>query len=104
MLDPNDTSFLKQSYLDFKTGFDETQLIQFSKLNNDFHRFEFINNMHIIFPVIHIIDNGKNKNEANLLKEKGNNAFQAANYEMALKLYTQSLLKSPKDEGKTYFN
>ncbi|XP_014292302.1 SET and MYND domain-containing protein 4 [Halyomorpha halys] len=98
MLESNDTAYLKQFYLDFIKEFNENQLTQFSKLKDSFQRFDYVNGLPVIFPKINKINNGKNKDEAKILKDKGNNAFQTANYGLALKLYTKSLMKSPINE------
>lgn len=102
MLDSNDTAYLKQCYLNFKNGLNDNQLTQFSKLKNDFQRFDYINGLPVIFPTINITNNGKDKHEAKILKDKGNKAFQTANYDLALKFYTKSLMKSPINEGKCF--
>ncbi|CAH1402398.1 unnamed protein product [Nezara viridula] len=98
MLESNDTAYLKQCYLNFKKGLNDNQLTHFSKLKNDFQRFDYINGLQVIFPMINKTSNGKDKNEAKIIKNNGNNAFQTANYDLALKLYTKSLMKSPIDE------
>lgn len=97
------SSFIKQWLEVFTKNLNNGELNSFSKLNNDFDRFEFVFNLTATHE-FNIKATGYNKDlpEARVLKEKGNSAFQSGDFKKALHFYNKSLFKSPLEKGTSY--
>lgn len=97
--------FLKCHHYNLQNSISDEQLHNLSTLQSDENRFSFVYKL----PVVHEYEvkassSGKNKTEAQQLKEEGNKAFQNGNYESAMQSYAKSILKMPWSKGRKVFS
>jgi hypothetical protein len=97
--------FLKRHHYNLRNSISDEQLHKLSTLQTDEHRFSFVYKL----PVVHEYEvkassSGKNKTEAQQLKEEGNKAFQNGNYQSAMQSYEKSIWKTPWDKGRKEFS
>jgi len=97
-------SFLKCHHYNLKNSISDEQLHKLSTLQTDENRFSFVYKL----PVVHEYEvkassSGKNKTEAQQLREEGNKAFKNGNYQSAMQSYAKSILKTPWSKGRKLF-
>lgn len=97
--------FLKHHHHNLRNSISNEQLHKLSTLQTDENRFSFVYKL----PVVHEYEvkassSGKNKTEAQQLKEEGNKSFQNGNYQSAMQSYAKSILKTPWSKGRMVFS
>lgn len=97
--------FLRRHHYNLQNSISDEQLHKLSTLQTDENRFSFVYKL----PVVHEYEvkassSGKNKTEAQQLKEEGNKTFQNGNYQSAMQSYAKSILKTPWSKGRKLFS
>lgn len=87
---------LKHFHNEFRASVTEQQFKQFKALKSNKKKILFVARLEKCFtyPVRAQINQGKNFEEAKLMKNKGNIEFQKENYFSAFWFYSQAILKS----------